>query len=72
MPNPGEELVGEYLKNIKHCEFVEYNLHTPEVQGEIDVVGIDVEAKRRGVARSKRVCSVFGATQGGAFFFRPS
>lgn len=46
MPDPGEELVGEYLKNILGCEFVEYNLQTPDVQGEIDVIGIDVDEKR--------------------------
>jgi len=46
MPDPGEELVGEYLKNILGCEFVEYNLQTPDVQGEIDVIGIDVDRKK--------------------------
>jgi hypothetical protein len=41
MENPGEHLVGQYLKTIKNCDFVEYNLQTKFVQGEIDVVGID-------------------------------
>lgn len=41
MQNPGEEIVGECLKHFKGCDFVEYNLHTPDVQGEIDVVGIN-------------------------------
>ena len=41
MENPGEHLVGQYLKAIKHCDFVEYNLQTKFTQGEIDVVGID-------------------------------
>ena len=41
-----EEIAGEYLKVIKGCEFIEYNLYTPDVQGEIDVVGIDVKNKR--------------------------
>ncbi|MDH5731102.1 MAG: hypothetical protein OEZ58_19130 [Gammaproteobacteria bacterium] len=45
MQNPGEEIVGEYLKAIRGCEFVEYNLYTPDIQGEIDVVGIDIEHK---------------------------
>jgi len=45
LQNPGEELVGEYLKIIKHCDFVEYNLYTPDVQGEIDVVGINAAKK---------------------------
>jgi hypothetical protein len=43
MQNPGEEIVGEYLKIIGNCDFVEYNLHTPDTQGEIDVVGINAK-----------------------------
>lgn len=45
MQNPGEELVGEYLKHILDCDFVEYNLYTPNIQGEIDVVGINTKAE---------------------------
>ncbi|HDT0712745.1 TPA: hypothetical protein QIC04_002500 [Morganella morganii subsp. morganii] len=45
MQNPGEEVVGEYLKYFLGCDFVEYNLYTPDVQGEIDVVGINPENK---------------------------
>lgn len=45
MQNPGEEVVGEYLKLILGCDFVEYNLYTPDVQGEIDVVGINPKQK---------------------------
>ena len=43
--NPGEEVVGEYLKIILECNFVEYNLYTPDIQGEIDVVGINAKEK---------------------------
>lgn len=43
MQNPGEEIVGEYLKIILGCDFVEYNLYTPDIQGEIDVVGINAK-----------------------------
>jgi len=43
--NTGEELVRAYLQYIKGCEFVQTNLYTPEVQGEIDVVGIDLNKK---------------------------
>jgi len=46
MQNIGEEIAGEYLKVIKGCEFIEYNLYTPDVQGEIDVIGIDVKNKK--------------------------
>ncbi|NOJ23226.1 hypothetical protein [Vibrio coralliilyticus] len=46
MQNPGEELVGEYLKLILGCDFVEYNLYTPDIQGEIDVVGINAKSKQ--------------------------
>lgn len=45
MQNPGEEIVGEYLKYFRGCDFVEYNLYTPDVQGEIDVVGINPKDK---------------------------
>jgi len=43
--NPGEELVGSYLKEILDCEFVEFNLNTRFTQGEIDVVGINYAKK---------------------------
>ena len=39
--NIGEEIVGTYLKVIKGCEFVDYNINTTESQGEIDVIGVD-------------------------------
>ena len=45
MINLGEELVAAYLENIKGCEFIQQNLYTPDVQGEIDVVGIDLKTK---------------------------
>ena len=38
--NAGEEMVGEYLRHIKHCDSVEKNLYTTK-QGEIDVVAIN-------------------------------
>lgn len=43
--NLGEEIVAVYLQYIKKCEFIQQNLYTPDVQGEIDVVGIDLETK---------------------------
>lgn len=43
--NLGEEIVAAYLQYIKGCEFIQQNLYTPEAQGEIDVVGIDLETK---------------------------
>lgn len=43
--NIGEEIVSAYLQYIKGCEFIQQNLYTPDVQGEIDVVGIDLERK---------------------------
>jgi hypothetical protein len=45
MSNIGEEIVGEYLKVVKGCEFIEYNLYTPDIQGEIDVIGINLKKK---------------------------
>jgi len=41
----GEEIVAVYLQYIKGCEFNQQNLYTPDVQGEIDVIGIDLETK---------------------------
>ncbi|MBN2210600.1 MAG: hypothetical protein JW709_04315 [Sedimentisphaerales bacterium] len=45
MINLGEELVAAYLEHIKGCEFIQQNLYTPDVQGEIDVVGINLKTK---------------------------
>ncbi len=45
MENPGEELVGSYLREVCKCDFVEYNLPARFTQGEIDVVGINTEKK---------------------------
>lgn len=45
MENAGEHLVGQYLKNVIGCDFVECNLQTLFTQGEIDVVGINSEKK---------------------------
>ena len=39
----GEEITAAYLRYIKGCEFIQQNLYTPDVQGEIDVVGIHLE-----------------------------
>ena len=43
--NIGEEIVAAYLQHIKGCEFIQQNLYTPDVQGEMDVVGIDLETR---------------------------
>ncbi len=40
MINIGEELVATYLEHIEGCNFIQQNAYTPDVQGEIDVVGI--------------------------------
>jgi len=45
MLNIGEEIVAAYLKWVCGCNFVEPNLKIPNVQGEIDVVGINLEKK---------------------------
>ena len=46
MENPGEHLVGQNLREIKECDFVEYNLQTKKTQGEIDVIGINSTKKK--------------------------
>jgi Holliday junction resolvase-like predicted endonuclease len=40
--NIGEEICGEWLRLVQGCEFIQYNLKTPAVQGEIDVIGISL------------------------------
>lgn len=42
--NIGEEICGSYLKYVKQCDFVDYNINTTNShvgQGEIDVIGIN-------------------------------
>ena len=46
MINVGEQLVASYLQYIRECEFTQMNLYTVDSQGEIDVVGIDLNRKR--------------------------
>jgi len=46
MTNTGEEIVAAYLEYIEQCAFIQKNLYTPDVQGEIDVVGINLSEKR--------------------------
>jgi hypothetical protein len=41
--NVGEEIVAAYLEYILGCDFIQKNLYTKEVQGEIDVVGINLK-----------------------------
>ena len=45
MEIPDGELVGAYLREVLECDFVEFNLPTRYVQGEIDVVGINTAKK---------------------------
>lgn len=44
--NVGEQLVSSYLQYLKGCEFIQTNLYTVDVQGEIDVVGINLKEKK--------------------------
>lgn len=46
MHNVGEEIVGEYLRLCRSCDFISYNVNTPDTQGEIDVVGINTREKK--------------------------
>ncbi len=41
MENPGERLVGDYLRYIKGCDFVDFNVYTKKTQGEIDIIGVN-------------------------------
>lgn len=42
MPEIGEEVVGAYLKECLHCDFVEYNYDLGFKQAECDVVGASI------------------------------
>jgi hypothetical protein len=46
MENLGERLVGDYLRYFKQCDFIDFNVYTKLVQGEIDVIGV-AHAKKR-------------------------
>ena len=52
MENLGERLVGDYLRYIKRCDFVDFNVYTTATQGEIDVIGVT------NLERSAYVCEV--------------
>lgn len=45
MLNVGEEICGEYLRRVKNCDFIRYNTKLADVQGEIDVIGINLPNK---------------------------
>ena len=46
MENPGERLVGDYLRYIKNCDFIDFNVYTKRAQGEIDVIGVNAAQKQ--------------------------
>jgi hypothetical protein len=43
--NIGEEICGEWLRHVRTCGFVDYNVKLPTGGGEIDVVGIDLATR---------------------------
>jgi hypothetical protein len=45
VPEVGEELVGAWLRKIAQCDFVQYNVALRGKQGEIDVIGLNLEKK---------------------------
>jgi hypothetical protein len=44
--NVGEEIVAAYLEHVENCDFVQRHLYTKDVQGEIDVVGINLKENK--------------------------
>ena len=44
--NVGEQLVSSYLRYIRKCDFIQTNLYTVDVQGEIGVVGINLAERK--------------------------
>jgi len=61
MNNIGEEICGCYLQEVLGCDFVQYNLHHRTVQGEIDVIGINIDNNERTVY----ICEVVTHTKTG-------
>jgi hypothetical protein len=60
--NVGEEITGAYLAYCYGCEFISYNVQTPDGQGEVDVIGL-----RTGRGKNKPqifVCEVAAHTRG--------
>ena len=45
MINVGEQLVSSYLRHIRGCDFIDTNVYA-EAQGEIDVLGLNLMAKK--------------------------
>ena len=43
--NVGEEICGEWLRHVKGCEFIEYDLKI-DGGGDVDVIGIDVDRQK--------------------------
>ena len=58
MPDIGEEIVGTWLRYIRKCTFVDYNVQIPEGSGEIDVIGLNLKE------RHAYICEVATHTQG--------
>ncbi len=58
MQTVSEEICGEYLKLALKCDFIQYNVNNPDIQGEIDVVGISLLDKK------VYVCEVAAHIQG--------
>ncbi|HRF95573.1 MAG TPA: hypothetical protein PLZ51_10275 [Aggregatilineales bacterium] len=54
----GEEIVGAWLRHVEGCDFVQYNVPTRKKQGEIDVVGLNLQT------HIVYVCEVATHTQG--------
>lgn len=46
MENLGERLVGDYLRYIRQCDFVDFNVYTKKTQGEIDVIGVNLTDRK--------------------------
>lgn len=65
MENICERLVGDYLGAFCGCDFISYNLRTPDVQGEIDVVAV-ATAERR-----VYLCEVVAHLETGMMYVHP-
>ena len=65
MDDPGESLVGSYLHYIVGCQLVLHNTFTPEEQGELDVIGVQLSGSERVVWFCEVTTHIQGLNYGG-------
>ncbi len=70
MENPGERLVGDYLRYIKGCDFIDFNVPTKKVQGELTLSALTPKGKQRTSVRLRPISRQEFSTSGSATLTR--